>query len=198
MKRSFFYFSIILILCIFVKCTDKSDKQTEIDNTDSIKKIVLGINDRMIAAAQDSVNGPNIFMSYCEDSIIANNDGDFSISPYTVSDDLGNGASEPPHDFTFMHYGKTAILSFLYTSFELINSDTLYHHLRVTKTFVLDQGKWKMACVFDAPQPVNYNNPVVEKNASLYKRFAGVYQCGETMMIDPLKSATFKRKLVWG
>jgi hypothetical protein len=165
-----------IILACFAKCNNRTANQDVQNNPDSIKKIILGINDQMINAAGDSINGAKIYMSFCTDSIIASYDGDFSRSPFQVSHDLGNGVTEGPHNFTFLLFDKTAILSFLETAYELINTDTLYHHLRVTKVFVLDQGKWKMATVFDALQPVNYFQPIKDKNSNLYKSFAGVYQ----------------------
>jgi hypothetical protein len=108
----------------------------------------------MINDAGDTINGAKNYMSFCTDSIIANYGGDFSTSPYKVSHDLGSGVTEKPQDFTFLLYDKTAIISFLETAYELINADTLYHHLRVTKVFVFEKGNWKMATLFDALQPV--------------------------------------------
>jgi hypothetical protein len=50
----------------------------------------------------------------------------------------------PPHDFTFRLFGRTAILSFLNTIYDLYNNDTIYSTRRVTKVFIEDQGAWKM------------------------------------------------------
>jgi hypothetical protein len=176
MKPSYFLIYASIILTSFAKCNNKPVNQTSISNGDSVRKIIVDIINQMSAAQGDTLHGPEKYISFCTDTIIANYDGDFSTSPYKVSHDLANGITESPHEFTFLLYDKTAIISFLKTSYELINTDTLYHHLRITETFVYDQDKWKMAGVFDALQPVNYFKPIAEKNANLYSSFAGVYQ----------------------
>lgn len=146
-------------------------------NADSIKKIIIDINNQMISSMGDKVNGAQKYMSFCADKIIANNyDGDFSTSPSEVAHDLSDGVTEPPHNFTFILRNKTAFLSFLYTSYETFDSDTIYHHLRVTKTFIYDAGRWKMASVSNSLQRGNYYKPVAEMNSARLKTYAGVYQ----------------------
>jgi hypothetical protein len=146
-------------------------------NTDSIKKIIINLNNQMISSMGDKVNGAQKYMSFCTDKIIANSfDGGFSTSPIEVARDQSNGVAESPHNFTFILHNKTAFLSFLYTSYEAFDSDTLYHHLRVTKTFIYETGRWKMASVSSSLQPLNYFKAVAEINSARLKTYEGVYR----------------------
>ena len=173
MKPSYLIIYAAIILTSFAGCNHKPFNQNAISNGDSVRKIIVDIINQMSAAQCDTLHGAEKYISFCTDTIIANYDGDFSTSPYNVSHDLANGVTESPHEFTFLLFDKTAIISFLKTTYELINTDTLYHHLRVTETFVYDQDKWKMAGVFDALQPVNYFKPIAEKNAIYIKALLG-------------------------
>jgi len=174
MSRQFFY--ALAIAGVFVACKNNANKDSIHFDADSVKKIILDINNQMLAARNDSLQGPKKWISFCADSIIAGYDQDFTTSPVAVAHDLGDGISEQPHQYTFLLYDKTAILSYLFTSYELFNGDTLFHHLRATETFAYVDGKWKLIGLFDALQPVNYFSRVMDKHASMYKKYAGLYQ----------------------
>jgi hypothetical protein len=164
------------VLCLILSCHSSAGVQMIGDNTDSIKKIILDINDQMVAASLDSIHGRENYSALCNDSLITNNEDDFYTSSDIVARDLSNHVTIPPHDFTFRLFGTTAILSFLNTVYELYNSDTIYSKRRVTKIFNYDRSTWKMVGLFIAPQPVNYVKPVAEKNLTNYKDFAGLYK----------------------
>jgi hypothetical protein len=143
---------------------------------DRVEKIIIGINDELLAARKDPVHGSERWLSFCADTIVASYDADFTTSPGDVAHDLGDGIAESPSQYTFLLHDQTATLSYLCTSYELINKDTLFHHLRVTETFVYLKDQWKLISIFDALQPVNYTTPIADQHRNLYPSYAGVYQ----------------------
>jgi hypothetical protein len=160
---------------LLFSCNTNSDKNLASLNTDSVKNIILNINDKMTEAVNDKVHGSATYRSFCADTIMAGYDNEFSTSPTDVSGYLF-GLREKPHDFTFMLFDKTALLSYLERFFEPFDKDTLMQYLRVTKTFVLISGKWKMVTESSALQPVNYFSPVINKNQIIPASYAGHYK----------------------
>lgn len=176
MKKIIAIITVISILFSFSNCNNKPLQNVVSGNKDSVKSIIINIQNQMLLAASDSVHGAKNYASFCEDSLISLYDGIYMTSAYAVSNDLLHGLITPPHDFTFRLYGNTAILSFREKAYEILNSDSIFHDLRVVKTFVQNNGTWKMASMCTALQPVNYFMPIAEKHQELYNEYAGVYQ----------------------
>ena len=176
MKNIIVFITIFVIVFCFSNCNNNPANQSVFSNTDSIKNIILDIQNKMLSAAADGVHGAEKYASFCEDSLISLYDGNYMTSAYAVSHDLSNGIIKPPHEIAFRLYGSSAILSFLEKFYEIINGDSIFHEVRIVKTFVQDNGTWKMATMCTALQPVNYFKPVQEKNPQLYNEYAGVYQ----------------------
>lgn len=102
------------------------------------------------AAIPDAEQRAKTYESFCEDSLMAcSYENDFSTSSSMVSHDLYTIYLVPPHDYTFRLFGGTAILTFLETALEIVNADTIFHNVRVTKTFAYDHGTWKMASIIE-------------------------------------------------
>ncbi len=176
MKKIIAFITIVTVAICFSNCNSNPAHQVVSANTDSVKNIILDIQNKMLSAAADSVHGAEKYASFCEDSLIFSYDGIYMTSAYAVSNDLIHGMSTPPHDVAFRLYGNTAILSFREKSYEIANGDSVFHDVRIVKTFVQDHGTWKMAAICTALQPVNYFKAVAEKHPQLYNEYAGVYQ----------------------
>jgi hypothetical protein len=116
------------------------------------------------------------YVAFCEDSILVSYNEGFMTSADALSKDLVHGIIVPRHDYTFRLFGNTVMVSYLTTLSEYIANDTIYHDIRMTRVFAFDNGQWKMAGEFMAPQLKNYFEPIEEKNARFYKEYAGVYQ----------------------
>jgi len=177
MKHLHLVVACLLALAGFQHCNSNPGTENSVKSADNIKKIILDINKRMISTIGDKENGAKKYMSFCADTIIASSyDGGFSTSPSEVAHDQSDGVAEQPHDFTFMLRDNAAMLSFLYTSYEVFGADTIFHHLRVTKTFVNGNGRWKMASVSSSLQPVNYFKSLAESGNASIGAYSGVYQ----------------------
>jgi len=179
MKFSYFSVPFVYLAFIYIciiSCDNKPSNQSSPDKSDSIKKIILNIQQQMQSAYSDSIHGAEKFAFFCEDSVITTYEGNYESSSYALSHDLPKGTTIPPHKFIFRLFDKTVLLSFLVTNYEIIQGDTIYHDVRETKTFILDKGNWKMAAMCVDKQPINYFNPVRNTNTNRYKEFEGVYQ----------------------
>jgi hypothetical protein len=163
--------SMCIIIC-FSKCNQKNAHELPSSNPDSVKKIIIALNDVIF----HSMDNPEKFQSFCEDSMLTSlSDGAIVTSSKKISHDLLH-IFILPHDYTFRLFGNTAVLSYLSTGYEIINDDTIFYSLRNLKTFVFDNGKWRVACVGGAEVPINYVRSVVDKHEKDYASYAGYYQ----------------------
>ena len=97
MKRpSIFLLSYVIIIC-FTKCNYKSSQDPNKNNPDSVKKIIIALNDEIYSA----YSNPEKFRSYCEDSMLVVGKDHFFKSSIAFSNDLPSHFLVPPHDYTF-------------------------------------------------------------------------------------------------
>lgn len=173
-------FNILLvgILSAFLsRCKNLTVQQSPMENADSVKKIIIDIIAQMAACRGDKVNGPAKFETFCEDSIIVvDYDNTYMTSAKQISQDLASGTRTAPRDFNFHLYGNTAIICYIESFTEHYYNDTIYHEVRALRTFVNNNGKWKLASGTNTLVPINYYKPVVDRNAGSYHEYAGVYQ----------------------
>ncbi len=185
MKQSCLFLIATIISVILSGCQSGPSKTTGSYDADSIKTIIMDIQQQMLdaSAIPDAQKRAKTYESFCEDSLVATSyENDFSTHSSMVSHDLYTRFLVPPHDYTFRLFGGTAILSFLETALEIINADTVFHNVRITKTFSLDHETWKMASMSSTLQPHNYFRPVPEKHRNSYPNYAGIYQWGPSQM----------------
>jgi hypothetical protein len=162
--------SMCIIIC-FSGCNQKQSLDSLSSNPDSVKKIIIALNDSNYHA----YDNPKKFQSFCEDSMLVIGGQDFYTSSNTWSHDLPR-ISVYPHDYTFKLFGNTAVISYLLTSYYILKGDTSFHSVRNLRTFVFDNGNWKIASNATDAQLVNRYKPVVEKNQKYYPSYVGVYQ----------------------
>jgi|SRR5450755_823202 hypothetical protein len=162
--------SVCTIFC-FSRCNQKTAQEAALSNPDSVKKIIIALND----ASYRAYDNPKKFQSFCEDSMLVVGDNMFMTSSYAMSHDL-NHISVFPHDYTFKLFGNTAVISYLVTGYEILKGDTIFHSSRNLRTFALNNGKWKVVSNASGSLSVNYYKPVTEKNQKYYASYVGVYK----------------------
>jgi hypothetical protein len=162
--------SVCIIIC-FSRCNQTPGQDPNQINPDSVKKIIIALNDSSYRA----YGNPEKFQSFCEDSMFGVGGNAFFNSSNAFSHDLLR-VSVLPHDYSFKLFGKTAMLSYLWTGYEILNGDTVFKNLRNLKTFVLNNGHWKIAGNAAASQSINYFKPVIDKHEKEYASYVGIYQ----------------------
>jgi hypothetical protein len=163
--------SVCIIIC-FSRCSQTSNQDPHQSNPDSVKKIIIALNEEMFR----SMGNPEKYQTFCEDSMLAAfSNGGIKESSTALSHDL-TPYYTLPHDYVFRLFGKTAILSYLYISYEIFNNDTIFHSIRSLKTFVFNNGGWKVVGTAGVEIPVNYFKPVIDKNEKNYALYSGYYQ----------------------
>jgi hypothetical protein len=159
------------IIC-FSRCSHTPKQDPNQSNPDSLKKVIIALNEEIFR----SMNNLEKFQSYYEDSIVAAmSSGEIQTSSKALSHGLLRNYILP-HDYTFRLFGNTAVLSYLYTNFELVGNDTTFHSLRGLKAFAYNNGKWKVVGGAGVEIPVNYFKPIVDKHEKDYASYVGVYQ----------------------
>ena len=162
--------SVCIIIC-FSRYSQTPKQDPNQNNPDSVKKIIIALNDECYHA----YGNPEKFKSFCEDSMFAMGGDDFYTSSNAMSQDLPK-ISVFPHDYSFQLFGNTAMLSYLLTRYDIINGDTILKSLRNLRTFVLDNGNWKIAGNTTAVKTVSYFKPIIDKHVKDYPSYVGVYQ----------------------
>jgi hypothetical protein len=167
-----------VLFIMIASCHSGLPETSVVNNPDRTKTIIMNIQQQMLAASTipDAGKRAKTYELFCEDSLIAcSYENDFFTNSSSRANDLYTKYLVPPHDYTFRLFGSTAILSFLETALEIIHADTIYHNVRITKTFAFDHGTWKMASISSTLQPHNYFTAVPEKHRNAYPEFAGFY-----------------------
>ena len=172
MKNRITYIFIAFVTINLISCNNLPVLQTTSMNQDSVKAVIINIQNKMLAASSN----PSNYESYCEDSMLSMYDREFTTSAYSLSHDLSSGILVPPHNYEFRLFGYTAILTFLQTFYEVINSDSVFHNVRVMKTFVFNNGQWKQASICTSSQQENYFKPVADIHRNEYNEYSGVYK----------------------
>lgn len=141
-------------------------------NQDSVKAVIINMQNKKLSAFGD----PAKYKSFFEDSMMSMYDRDFMSSANSYMHDLADGITVPPHDYKFRLFGQTAILTFLEIFYEVINGDSVFHNVRIMKTYAFNNGQWKQASICTSLQQENYFKPVAEKHRNEYNDYAGVYK----------------------
>jgi len=147
-------------------------------NTDSIKNIILKINSEQQSLLKNRSNKKERsakYAEFCHDSLLTiTGYGSLLTSSYDASQDLVDGYADTIHNITFRLYDNTAILTGQAKMFELINNDTLYEDIWISKVFMNFDGQWKMVLRNSGPLGTNYRKPVKIEAAKLMK-YEGIY-----------------------
>jgi hypothetical protein len=164
------------ITFIFVNCNNRPSQQNGLLNTDSIKQIILAINSQQQRLLKDTLHRSERFAALCEDSLVnVFENGNLLTSSYTSAHDLVDGYADTIHDIRFQLFGNTAVLTGIAKMYDVIYEDSLFANIRITKVFVQNNGKWKMAVRTASPIGINYFKEV-NINSKKLNDYAGVYQ----------------------
>ncbi|MFM9911790.1 MAG: hypothetical protein ACKVOW_20895 [Chitinophagaceae bacterium] len=167
---------LIFITLAFVNCNNHPSLQNDLLNPDSIKQIILTINSQQQSLLKDTSHRSERFAILCEDSLInVFENGNLLISSYASAHDLVDGYADTIHDIRFQLFGNTAVLTGIAKMYEVIYGDSLFENIRITKVFVQNNGKWKMAVRTASPVSVNYFREVTVNSKKL-NDYTGIYQ----------------------
>jgi len=166
--------STCIIIC-FSRCNQKTSQELPSRNPDSVKKIIIALNEEIFR----SLDNPEKFRAFYEDSILsAFTNGQIMTSSIALSHELWHNYILP-HDYSFRLFGNTAILSYLFTHYVIHNKDTIFHNIRSTKTFVFNNGQWRVACSAGTEIYDNHFKPIIDKHEKEYASYVGNYQYGD-------------------
>jgi hypothetical protein len=169
------------ITLAFVNCNNHLPQPNGPLNTDSIKKIILTINSQQQSLLKDSLHRSERFTALCEDSLVnVFENGNLLTSSYASAHDLVDGYADTIHDIRVQLFGNTAVLTGIAKMYDIVYGDSLFENIRITKVFVQNNGKWKMAVRTASPVGINYFREV-NINSKKLNDYAGVYQWPKNM-----------------
>jgi hypothetical protein len=174
------YLVIIIVAC-FGACAVK-DAQPKADKEAikiEIEKILTIQED---AYDQNNEEGRKKFAATCDDSLLSvgGDDGGVATSANFYVHDFADGYSRRPSNRLYRIYDHTVIVTSIYQSFKVFNTDTIYFNARSTKVFVKNEKDWKMAFATYAPLPIMYTKPQYS-NSKLFADYAGRYGKSATL-----------------
>jgi hypothetical protein len=176
MKNSVTSAMLAFITLAFVNCNNHPPQQNSLLNADSIKQIILAINSQQQSLLKDTLHRSERFAALCEDSLVnVFENGNLLTSSYASAHDLVDGYADTIHDIRFQLFGNTAVLTGIAKMYDIVYGDSLFANIRITKVFVQNNGKWKMAVRTASPMGVNYFREVNINSEKLHD-YAGVYQ----------------------
>lgn len=164
--------SIAFLFFSLTACTN-SPRQDTFDYA-ATKSEILEI-DSIMREARAGKQNPKLYREFCEDSVVCTYDKMILESADALVRDLLGGSVTPRTEIKFHLFGTTAVLSYLERAIEIINKDTVFHPIRVTKTFAHHDQKWKMAAVNISPQHENHFKPLAHQPVPSAE-YAGGYQ----------------------
>src|SRR5450631_250188 len=122
MKRITIFLLSFVMVVSFTKCNHQPAQDPNQSNPDTVKNIVITLNYENYRA----YGNPEKFQSFCEDSMLVVGDDMFMTSSNAMAHDLYR-VSVFPHDYTFRLFGNTAVISYLWTGYDVNNGDTIFH-----------------------------------------------------------------------
>lgn len=110
------------------------------------------------------------YKEFCHDSLITiTGYGNFLYNASDASNDLVDGYADTIHDIHLKIYDNTAILTGKAKMFLLIDKDTLYEDIWISKVFMNLKGQWKMVLRSSGPLGMNYRTPKFINEKTLLK-----------------------------
>ncbi|MEO5893961.1 MAG: hypothetical protein ABIQ31_27130 [Ferruginibacter sp.] len=115
------------------------------------------------------------YKEFCADSLITiTGYGNVLYNSLDASNDLVDGYADTIHDIHLKIYDNTAILTGKAKMFLLLNKDTLYEDIWISKVFMNLNGQWKMVARNSGPLGINYRIPKAINEKTLL-RYEGNY-----------------------
>ncbi len=101
--------------------------------------------------------------------------------------------STSPRDYVVHIYGDTAVLNLRYTNHEQFTDSDIVSEIRMTETYIKQNGSWLLIARQWAKIPTNFRKPVAV-DTSLYKDYVGQY---EWRPLDEVEIVTVKDGGLW-
>jgi hypothetical protein len=80
-----------------------------------------------------------------------------------------------PRDFVVRLYSNTAVINYRVTGHEQFGDSDIISEMRITETYIKQNGSWRLVAKHWGNLPVNFHNPVAA-DTSAYKDYVGSYQ----------------------
>lgn len=172
----------VLFLLLFINsmagCESNGKNEKQTSDVENIKKTILAINSQqqsLYKTLNDKKDRGEKYATFCHDSLVTvTGYGYILTSAYDASRDLVDGYADTIHDINLRVYDNTAILTGKAKMFILVNKDTLYEDVWISKVFMNFGGQWKMVLRNSGPLAVNYKKAIKVAPEKLLT-YEGVY-----------------------
>ena len=165
--------SMLFVILCTTSCRSATEKISNSSDYDVQRNAILSINSEQQKLYQKfSSKGERAkrYKEFCHDSLITiTGYGNFLYDALDASNDLVDGYADTIHDIHLKIYDHTAILTGKAKMFLLIDKDTLYEDIWISKVFMNLKGQWKMVLRSSGPLGVNYRTPKYIKESTLLK-----------------------------
>jgi Domain of unknown function (DUF4440) len=101
--------------------------------------------------------------------------------------------STNPRDYVVHVYGDTAVLNLRYTNHEQFTDSDIISEIRMTETYIKQNGSWLLIARQWAKIPTNFRKPVAV-DTSIYKDYVGQY---EWRPLDNVETISVKDGKLW-
>jgi hypothetical protein len=172
-KYNFCTIFIVSVSSFIFGCGNDAKNTNTLSNTDSVKRIILSINSeqqKLFRTLSTKEERAKKYKEFCHDSLLTiAGYGGLLTNSLDASNDLVDGYADTIHDITLRVYDQTAILTGKAKMFDLINKDTLYEDIWISKVFMNFNGQWKMVLRNSGPLGINYRKPKSISKETLLK-----------------------------
>ncbi len=97
-----------------------------------------------------------------------------------------------PRDYIVHVYGETAVLNLRYTSHEQFTDSDIVSEIRMTETYIKQNGRWLLVARQWGKIPTNFRKPVAV-DTSIYKDYVGQYE----WRLDDVETISVKDGKLW-
>ncbi len=178
LRYSFFILFILSGSIIISSCRSTTKEVNTSSEYNATKNIILGINSeqqKLFRQFSTKDERSKKYKEFCHDSLITiAGYGGFLYNALDASKDLVDGYADTIHDIHLKIYGNTAILTGKAKVFGLINKDTMFENIQISKVFINFNGEWKMVLRSSGPLAINYHKSQFVNQETLLK-YQGTY-----------------------
>jgi ketosteroid isomerase-like protein len=138
------------------------------------------------------------YSRYVADDCIFSDDQGHVITKAQLMAHVGKLPSEydhsvNPRDYVVHIYGETAVLNLRYTNHEQFTDSDVISEIRMTETYIRQNGGWLLIARQWGKIPINYRKPVAI-DTSIYQDYVGQY---EWRPGDDLETISVKNGRLW-
>ena len=153
----------LLVIPCITSCRCATEKTSNSSDFEIQRVAILSINSeqqKLYQKFSSKEERAKRYKEFCHDSLITiTGYGNFLYNALGASKDLVDGYADTIRDIHLKIYDNTAILTGKAKMFLLIDKDTLYEDIWISKVFMNLKGQWKMVLRSSGPLGVNYRTP---------------------------------------